>query len=58
MKIDKLNSCVKSILGTLRNDDDDGSEKVTKKINLHPFKLYCVYLDPLNISNATDFSWS
>ena len=41
------------------NDDDDGSsEKVTKKINLRYFKLNRVYLDPLNISNAGDFSWS
>ena len=28
-------------------------------MNLHPFKLYPVYLDPLNLSNAfIDFSWS
>ena len=27
-------------------------------MNLHPFKLYCVYLDPLNLSNVCDSSWS
>ena len=42
----------------LRNDDDDGSENVAKKMNLRSFKLNRVYLDPPNISNAGDFSWS
>ena len=46
------------ILGTLSNDDDDGSENVAKKLNLCSFKLTHVYLDPLNMSNAGDFSWS
>ena len=45
-------------LGTLSNDNDDGSENVAKKMNLRSFKLNRVYLDPLNISNAGDFSWS
>ena len=45
-------------LGTLSNDDDDGSENVTEKMNLRSFKLNRVYLDPLNMSNAGDFSWS
>ena len=36
----------------------DGSENVAKKINLRSFKLNRVYLDPLNMSNAGDFSWS
>ena len=28
------------LLGALRNDDDDGGSKnITKKTNLHPFKL-------------------
>ena len=52
------------------DDDDDGddrdlkrrrrrrSENITKKMNLRLFKLYRVYLDPLNSSNAGDFSWS
>ena len=42
----------------ISNDDDDGSEKVAKKMNLRSFKLYRVYLDPLNMSNAGDVSWS
>ena len=48
------------LLGTFSNDDDDddGSENVAKKMNLRSFKLYRVYLDPLNIPNAGDFSWS
>ena len=47
------------ILGTLsKDDDDDGSENVVKKMNLRSFKLNRVYLDPLNMSNASDFSWS
>ena len=44
-------------LGTLSNDDDDGSENVAKKTNLRSFKLNRVYLDPLNMSNEGDFSW-
>ena len=28
-----------------------------KKMNLRSFKLNRVYLDPLNMSNAGDFSW-
>ena len=46
------------IIGTLSNDDDDGSENVAKKTNLRSFKLNLVYLDPLNMSNVGDFSWS
>ena len=38
--------------------DDDGSENVAKKMNLPSFKLNRVYLDPLNMSNAGDFSWT
>ena len=44
--------------GTLSNYDDDGSEDITKKKNLRPFKLYRVYLEALNSSNVGDFSWS
>ena len=47
-----------TIIGTLSNDEDDGSENVPKKMNLLSFKLNRVYLDPLNMSNAGDFSWS
>ena len=43
---------------TLSNHDDDGSEKLTKKINLRLFKLYRVHLELLNSSNVGDFSWS
>ena len=35
-----------------------GSENVAKKKNLRSVKLNRVYLDPLNMSNAGDFSWS
>ena len=41
-----------------QTDDDNGSENVAKKMNLRSFKLNRVYLDPLNMSNAGDFSWS
>ena len=37
--------------------NDDSSENVAKKMNLLSFKLNRVYLDPLNMSNAGDFSW-
>ena len=46
------------ILGTLSKDDDDGSENVGKNKNLRSFKLNRVNLDPLNMFNASDFSWS
>ena len=36
--------------------DDDDSENVTKKMNLRPFKLYRVYLEPLYSSDVGDFS--
>ena len=45
-------------LGTLSEDDDDGSENDGKKMNLRSFKLNRVCLDLLNMSNAGDFSWS
>ena len=45
-------------LETLSKDDDDGSENISKKVNLRSFKLNRVYLGPLNTSNAGDFSWS
>ena len=44
------------LVRTLSNDDDDGSENVAKKTNLRSFKLNRVDLNPLNISNAGDFS--
>ena len=44
------------LVGTLSKDDDDGSENDGKKMNLRSFKLNRVCLDPLNMSNAGDFS--
>ena len=49
--------CPPKIVGTLSKDHNDGSENVGKKMNLRSFKLDRVYLDPLNISQAGDFSW-
>ena len=40
----------------LKQDDDNSSENVGKKMNWRSFKLSRVYLDPLNMSNAGDFS--
>ena len=49
----------KTIPGTLSNDDENGNENITdEKLNWRPFKLYRVYLEPLNSSNVGDFSWS
>ena len=55
--LDSFSDPVGSV-GTLSNDDDDGSENIVKKMNLRSFKLNRVYLDPVNMSNAGDFSWS
>ena len=55
---DPWHSTETALIGTLSNDDDDGSENVSKKMKLLSFKLNRVYLDPLNMSNAGDFSWS
>ena len=41
----------------ISEDDDNGSENAGKKMNLRFFKLNRVYLDPLDMSNAGDFSW-
>ena len=50
---------LRNLLGTLSEDDDDGgSENVGKNMNLGSFKLNRVCLDPLNMSNAGEFSWS
>ena len=32
--------------------------RTSLKMNLRPFKLICVYLDPLYLSNEGHFSWS
>ena len=45
-------------LATL-SKDDDGNENDGKKMNcLRSFKLNRVYVEPLNMSNAGDSSWS
>ena len=45
-----------------RNENSDLKQgrrrRVVKKMNLRSFKLNRVYLDPPNMSNAGDFSWS
>ena len=46
------------LLRKFTNNDEDGSENITKKMNLSPFKLYRVYLEPLYSSDVGDFSWS
>ena len=51
-------SLLSYLLGTLSKEDDDCSTNDGKKMNLRSFKLNGVYLDPLNMSNAGDFSWS
>ena len=36
-----------------------GNENASlKKMKLHPFKLYHVYFELLNLSNVGDYSWS
>ena len=47
-----------TVTGDLNKDDDNGSEKVGKKMTLRFFKLSRVHLDLLSMSNAGDFSWS
>jgi len=34
--------CCSVVIGSISNDDDDGRENITKKMNLLPFKLYRV----------------
>ena len=51
----KLGHVVLQERGRLSNDDDDGSKKVDKKMNLRPFKLFCVHLNSLNLSKVGDF---
>ena len=41
-----------------KDDADDGSENVGKKMNLRSFKLNRIYMGPLDMSNAGNFSWS
>ena len=37
------------------SNDEEGSENVAKKINMRPFKLFRVNLDPFNFSNVRRF---
>ena len=47
-----------TLMGSLSKDDnDDVSENVGKKMNLRSFNFNRVYLDPLNMSNTGDFFW-
>ena len=58
MLVKKTKNKNKQIIGTLSKDDEYGSENVVKKMNLRSFKLNRAYLDPVNMSNAGDFSCS
>ena len=49
---------VRPLTGRLSNNDDDGSQNITRKMNLRRFKLYRVYLEPLNSSNVGDLDWT
>ena len=42
-------------IGTFSNDDNNGSENVAKKMNLHSFKLNSIYLDPLKCQMQVTF---
>ena len=46
-----------SLLKLPINDYGGGSENVAEK-KMHPYKMYHVYLDPLNLSNVGDLSWN
>ena len=48
---------LRETVGNLSNDHKS-SENIIKRINLRPFKLYCIYLDQLNLSNVGDLSQS
>ena len=42
----------KSVSGSLSNGGDGGNKNIAKKMNLRLFKLYRVYLNPLNLSQS------
>ena len=51
--------CFLGLLGSLSSDDYEASENVDKKkMNLRPCKRDRFYLDPFNLSNVGNFSWS
>ena len=45
-------------VGNLSNNDDDGYENVTWKVNSHRFKIYHAYSISFNSSNVGDYFWS
>ena len=45
-------------IGSFGIDDEDGSEKVTFKMNSRFFKLYHAYSNSLKMSNVDKFPWS
>ena len=47
-----------NLIGSLRNDDGDGYENVTWKVNLRCFKLYRAYSISFNSSNFGKFYYS
>ena len=46
---------VRPPIASLSNNDDDGSQNITRKMNLRRFKLYRAYLEPLNSSSLGAF---
>ena len=44
------------VLGNLSNNDGDGYENVTEKVNSHHLKLHRTYSNSLNSSNVGKFS--
>ena len=45
---------LKSKLGTLRSEDDDGRENVAEKVNSRSFNLHRDYLKSLTLSNVDE----
>ena len=43
------------LIGSLSNDDGDGSENVPEKVNSRCFKLHRSYFNSFNLSNVGDF---
>ena len=39
---------VRPLIGSLSNNEDGGSQNITRKMNLSRFKLYRAYLEPLH----------
>ena len=43
------------LMGACNNDDSEKYVANRKSLNLHPFKLYSIYLDPLSLSKCSYF---